>query len=133
MFRKLNCAAPTGSAMVGESSSLTPTLEGSGEKTELGVVSHAEAEVTQADYAPLVEVAHPAGKAGAVAPSKFWEKTVDTLGWPSRKEKVSVPRIAVPSCNWSEAVFVPPQIPVAVKLKGRASAVPLVETLTLAA
>ena len=86
----------------------------------------ADVEVTQADWAPLVEVVHPAGKAGAVTPSKFWVKTVDTLDWPSPKEKVTVPRFAAPSCNWSVAESVPPQLPVAVKVKGRTTAAPLV-------
>ena len=49
-----------------------------------------------------------------------------TLDWPSRKEKVTVPRFAAPSCNWSEAVLVPPQLPVAVKVNGWTTAVPLV-------
>src|ERR1035437_6689519 len=114
--------------MVGESSSFRPTFEGSGEKTEFGVVSLTEVEVTQADWAPPVEVLQPAGKAGAVMPSKFWENTLTTLDWPSRNEKVSVPRFVAPSCNWSEAVLVPPQLPVAVKLNGSTTAVPLVLT-----
>src|ERR1019366_4819446 len=83
-------------------------------------------EVTQADWAPLVEVVHPEGKAGPVTPSKFWEQTVDTLDWPSPKGKVTVPRFGAPSCNWSEAVLVPPQFPVAMKVKGWTTAVPLV-------
>ena len=53
-----------------------------------------------------------------MTPSKFWEKTVDTLDWPSLKEKVTVPRSVAPSCNWSVAVSVPPQFPVAVKVNG---------------
>ena len=78
---------------------MTPTLVGSGEKAELGEVSLAEADAAQADSAPLVEVAHPAGKAGAVIPSKFCVKTVETLVWPSRKVNVTVPKFATPSCN----------------------------------
>src|ERR1035441_10084247 len=112
--------------MAGESNSFTPTLAGSRENTAFGVVSRAEMEVTQADCAPLVTVVQPAGKAGAATPSKFWENTLATLDWPSRNEKVSVPRFVVPSCNCSEAVLVPPQLPVAVKLNGSATAVPLV-------
>ena len=104
--------------IAGESSSLTPTLAGSGEKTELGAVSLAAVEVTQADWALLAEVAQPVGNAGAVTPSKFWEKRSDTLDWPSGKEKVTVPRLAAPSCNWSVAVLLPPQEPVAVKVNG---------------
>ena len=69
---------------------------------------------------------HPAGKAGAVTPSKFWVKTVDTVDWPSPKENVTVPRFSVPSCNWRVAVSVPPQLPAAVKVKGRAATLPLV-------
>ena len=84
----------------------------------MGAVSLAAAEVTQSDSAPLVEVVHPAGNAGAVTPSKFSERTVVTLGWPSRNEKVTVPRFAAPSCNWSVAVLVPPQVPIAVKVNG---------------
>ena len=66
--------------MVGESNSFTPTVAGSGEKAEFGAVSRAEVEVTQADWAPLAEVVQPAGNAGAVTPSKFWEKTLASAG-----------------------------------------------------
>jgi hypothetical protein len=58
---------------------LTPTLAGSGEKTELGVVSRADVEVTQADWAPLVEVVHPAGKAGVVTPQ--FSVAMKVKGW----------------------------------------------------
>jgi len=69
LCRNVNCAEPGGSVMVGESNSFRPTLEGSGEKTELGAVSLEEDEVTQTDWAPLVDEVLPAGNVGAVWPS----------------------------------------------------------------
>ncbi len=48
------------------------------------------------------------------------------LDWPSGNEKVTVPKFVPLSSKWRVAVLLPPQAPVAVKVKGRATAAALV-------
>lgn len=55
-------------------------------------------EVTQRGAGPDAFVAiHPAGKAGATTPSKFWLD--ETTVVPSVKVQVEVPRFEAPSCH----------------------------------
>src|SRR5205823_9260014 len=103
-----------------------PTAEASVEKAALGAESTVVLTVVQADCAPLAEVVHPGGNAGAVTASKFSAKT--TPVWPSAKGTVTVPRLAAPSCNWSVAVMLPPHGAFAVKVKGWLTGAPPAET-----
>src|SRR5438105_1143763 len=99
-------------------------LDGSGEKAEFGAESCEAVEVTQGDSTPVAELVQPAGNAGGVTPSKFCEKNVVTMTLPKRKAKLTVPRLVAPSCNWSVAMLVSPQLPPAAKVKARATATP---------
>lgn len=76
-MRKDSRAPPAGTAMLGESSLLSLTTAGSSTKAALGAVSGVEVEFTQSGEGPLAFVAlHPAGRAGAVTPSKLSLNTV---------------------------------------------------------
>ena len=81
-------------AIDGVSSSLTPTLLGSGEKAALGAVSADAVDVTQLDCAPEADVAQPAGNDGAATESKFCVKTVAVT--PRGIGKLIVPEICRP-------------------------------------
>jgi hypothetical protein len=82
-FRKVNTAAPAGTAIVGEINSVLPMVVGSGANVSLGAVSGVVVEVTHGTSAPLDTVVHPAGSAGATTPSKFSENVAghgETVG-----------------------------------------------------
>src|ERR1051326_3357879 len=113
-------------AIEGVSSSLTPTLPGSGEKAALGAVSADVVDVTQLDCPPEADVAQPAGNDGATTESKFCVKIVAVR--PRGMAKLIVPRSAAPSCKASMAVITPPQVPPAVKLNDCVAGVPSVKT-----
>src|SRR5262245_18263239 len=68
-------AIPTGAAICGETSSVRPMAEESGQKAALGTVSRLVAWVINADSPPLAELAQPAGNPGGVTESKLSEKT----------------------------------------------------------
>ena len=72
-FRKVKTPPPAGTAIVGVSNSVLPTVVGSGANASLGAVSGLVVEVTHGDSAPVATVVHPAGSAGATTPSKFSE------------------------------------------------------------
>src|SRR5262245_36353273 len=112
-------------AMLGESSRTSLTAPGSVAKALFGGVSLEVVEVTHAGALPLATVdVQPAGKAGAVTPSKFSEKA--TLGAPSGKVNGMAPRLVVPSCKLSVAVSEPPQLSAGftVKVKDRVAPAP---------
>jgi hypothetical protein len=72
--------------MPGVSRRLSLTVAGSSIKASLGAVSGVVIDVTQSGAAPEAFAAtQPAGKAGAVTPSKFWEKVVVVFSVPSVK------------------------------------------------
>ena len=67
--------------MFGVSRRLSLTVAGSSIKASLGAVSGVVVEVTQSGAAPAALAAtQPAGRAGAVTPSKFSLKTVPAHG-----------------------------------------------------
>src|SRR2546423_8313559 len=102
--------------MLGESSRRSLTVLGSVTKALFGAVSLEVVEVTHGEALPVATVeVQPGGKAGAVTLSKFSENV--TLGTPSGKVKVTVPRLVAPSCNWSVAVSVLPQASAASAVK----------------
>ena len=76
--RNVSTGSAPGTAIVGESSRLSLTVWGSFTKAALGAESAAgegvpELEVVQSGAAPVAFVAvQPAGRAGAVTPSKAW-------------------------------------------------------------
>jgi hypothetical protein len=82
-FLKVTCAGPAGTAIDGVTSSVLPTLFGSGAKASLDALEGLVVEVTHGLSTPLAAVVQPAGSAGAVTPSKLSEKTPDVLGVPS--------------------------------------------------
>src|SRR5450631_3979122 len=63
-------------AMFGESRGLSLTVDGSSTNASFGAVSGAVVEVTQK------ALDHPAGRAGAITPSKFSLKTMPAHGVP---------------------------------------------------
>ncbi len=69
--------------MVGLVSSVRPMLPGSGAKASLGALKGVVVDVTHGDSTPLAVVAHPAGSAGPITPSKFSENAVVVTSWPS--------------------------------------------------
>jgi hypothetical protein len=70
LFLKLIDVAPvTVNAL--DSNSESPTAPGSGAKASFGEVSGVVPDVTHAVPAPVAELLHPDGRAGAVTPSKF--------------------------------------------------------------
>jgi hypothetical protein len=71
LFLNVNWVAPAGRAMTGETSSVRPTVDGSGAKASFGALTGVVVEVTHGDSEPLAVVVHPAGSAGADTPSKF--------------------------------------------------------------
>src|SRR5215469_4659357 len=112
-------------AMIGETNSVCPTDPASGTKAELGLLEEKPLVLVQAALKPEVTaVVQPEGSAGAVTLSKFSEKLVVLIVAPSRMVKLTVPKLVAPSCSCKVAVTVPPQVPLAVKLKGLATAAP---------
>src|SRR5262245_51091350 len=111
-------------AKAGEVKLLSLVAAGLGTKAELGAVSDWALETTQAAPDPLPETVQPAGRTGAVTPSKFWARKAGLTGFPNLNGKETVPKFTVPSCSWSVAVFVPPQIPVVVKVNARVTVGP---------
>jgi hypothetical protein len=83
LFLNANCVPAAGSAMTGETSSVKPTVAGSGAKAAFGALLGVVVDVTQGDSEPLAVVVQPAGSAGAATPSKFWEVTVTVFSTPS--------------------------------------------------
>src|SRR2546427_11237754 len=73
--------------------------------------------------APLTVAVHPAGRAGATTPSKCSLKP--GTKFPSPRVNVTLPRSVGPSWRWSVAVIEPPQLPCAVKVKGRETGGPI--------
>ena len=111
--------------MTGDVSSAWPAVPASGTNAEFGVVSEKPLVTAQFAMTPEVtEAPQAAGKAGAIALSKFSEKVVTGTIAPKRAVKVAVPRLEAPSWSWSVAVTIPPQAPIAVKLNGRVTAAP---------
>src|SRR6266542_564767 len=108
---KVICALVVPMKKLGVSSVLLVTQLGSLWKAELGAVSLEVLTVTQ--LLPSVQSGPPTVQ----SPSKFSLKV--TFKTPKVKVKVTVPRLVAPSCNWSVAVIVPPQEPLAVNVKGR--------------
>src|SRR5882724_4129136 len=94
----------------------------SGEKAALGELSATVVFVTQLDWTPVVEVVQPAGRAGALAESKFSVKT--ELAWPSGKRADVTPRFAGPSWSCKVAMTLPPQAPVTANANGKLTAAP---------
>src|SRR6266550_1217072 len=78
--------------------------------------------VFQTVAAPVADVVHPEGNTGALMASKFCEKSGPRL--PRTKLKLTVPRLAEPSCNCSVARPGVPHAPLADKLKDRLKAAP---------
>ena len=71
LFRNVICAAPV-IPMLGVSSRLSLTVDGSSMNAEFGAESGVVLDVTQRGAAPAAFAAtHPAGNAGTVTPSKF--------------------------------------------------------------
>ena len=111
--------------MIGETNSVCAALPVSGTNAELGAELSKPFVVAQVDWIPEVTaVVQPEGKAGAGTPSKFSLNVISVDTAPNRIVKVTVPRLELPSCSWSVAVTVPPQLPLAVKVKGFATAAP---------
>ena len=73
-FRKVKTPPPAGTAIVGVTNSVSPTVVGSGANASFGALSGVVVLVTQGTSAPEAVVVHPAGNAGATTPSKFSEK-----------------------------------------------------------
>lgn len=73
-FWKLTVPPPAGTAKLGVTSSVLPTVETSGANASLGALAGVVVEVTQSDSEPVAAVVHPAGNAGATTPSKFCVK-----------------------------------------------------------
>src|ERR1044072_8792428 len=74
-LRKVNWAEAVVIAMLGEISSVLPTVVGSGANVALGAVSTGVVvTLPQGDSLPVAAVVQPAGSPGAATPSKFWEK-----------------------------------------------------------
>src|SRR6185295_9131139 len=67
-LRKVNCAPPAGTLMVGVSSVVLPMLLTSGANASLGALLGLVADVTHATSTPVAAVAQPAGRAGGVTP-----------------------------------------------------------------
>src|ERR1041384_6875745 len=84
-------------AKEGETRSATPGLEAEGAKTELGEVSAWSTTVFHTVAAPVAVVVHPEGRTGAITESKFCAKSGPRV--PRIKLKLTVPRLAAPSCN----------------------------------
>src|SRR5258708_7682635 len=107
--------------MTGETISLTPAVVEFAEKAALGRGSRWLEEVTQATCPPLPDVVHPAGRLGTDTPSKFCENNVAL--WPRGMSKVTEPRL-VESLSCRVQLMLSPQLPDAVKVKGRLTAAP---------
>ena len=75
LFLKLNDPPPADIVYAGETSSVSPTVAGSGANAAFGAVSGVVVDVTHGTSAPVAVLVHPAGSAGAVTPSKFSVKT----------------------------------------------------------
>jgi hypothetical protein len=100
-FLKVSVELPTGIAMVGVTNSELETVVMSVTNASFGAVSGVVAEVTHGGKVPTVVVAvQPAGRAGAVTPSKFCVAPVtgDPIV-PSRNVNVTFPRSITPSCK----------------------------------
>src|SRR3954469_6032788 len=101
---------------------LSLLVRGSGAKAALGKLSDWAVVVAHAAPAPFQETVQPTGKAGVATLSKSCEKMVCPLELPSTNVKIAVPKVAAPSCNWSVALLVAPQFPLAVKVNSRVTA-----------
>src|SRR6476646_9230951 len=99
-----------------------PNAALSGESTLVVVVTQSAA-VFAATL--LLAVVQPAGKAGAVTPSKFSVKVVGELtSNPSVNVILTFPRSRSPSCRWNVKVMLPPQVPLFEKWKSRKPVAP---------
>jgi hypothetical protein len=82
-FLKVSCAPPASTAKDGLTSSVLPTLFGSGAKASFGALDGFVVEVTQGTSTPLDAVVQPAGSAGALTASKFSENPPTVFSTPS--------------------------------------------------
>src|ERR1044072_1692470 len=84
-FLKLTCAGNPLMWRLGLTSSVTPAAAVLGAKAALGALNGFVVEVTHAGSAPEPVDVHPAGKAGAVTPSKFSDRGAPGVPAPRRK------------------------------------------------
>src|SRR5438093_1053607 len=106
-------------AMAGEVSVASLTAAGSEAKTEFGGESD---RVVVVDHPEDPEAAFSQLDGKEDAASKAWLNT--TTGTPERNAKLAVPRLFVPSCNWSVGVTIEPQAPPETNEKLRVTAGP---------
>src|SRR5689334_5183221 len=122
-------AGAFGIAIEGEVKLLSLATVPPAPKAEFGALSLVVVEVSQS-AAVLVAVllravVQPAGKAGAVTPSKFSVKTgAPVCSRPRVNGMLTLPRSKAPSCKWKVRVIVPPQVPLLEKRKLRLAVVP---------